>query len=73
MHHERENPTSNIQSGAYFSANVGWPAPYEMLHHFALATGPGEWFVTAGVSGILGVAIGALLIPFAAVITRLRG
>ena len=52
---------------------LGWPAPYEMLHHFAVSTGPGEWFVTAGVSGILGVAIGALLMPFAAIITRLRG
>jgi hypothetical protein len=41
---------------------LGWAGPAEMLHHLAVATGPGEWFATAGVSGVLGVAVGALLI-----------
>lgn len=53
-------------------AKLGWPTPYAMLHHVALSTGPAEWFVTAGVSGLLGVAIGALLIPAGSVIGRLR-
>ena len=40
---------------------LGWPAPYQMLHHAAAATGPGEWFVTAGVSGALGLIIGGIV------------
>ncbi len=51
---------------------LGWPAPAERLHQLAAGTGPGEWFVTAGVSGVLGLVVGALLIPVGSVIARLR-
>ena len=51
---------------------VGWPAPYMLLHHVASATGPGEWFVTAGVSGFVGLAVGAALVPMAGLIGGLR-
>ena len=51
---------------------LGWPDPAEWLHHLAAATGPGEWFVTAGVSGVLGLAVGALLVPVGSAMARLR-
>ena len=51
---------------------LGWPAPAELLHHVAAATGPGEWFVTAGVSGVLGLGIGASLIPVGWAVARTR-
>lgn len=51
---------------------LGWPTPNIILHHLAVSTGPGEWFVTAGVSGILGVAIGALFIPVEWGVARMR-
>lgn len=52
---------------------LGWGAPAEALHHVAAATGPGEWFVTAGVSGVLGIVVGAMMMPLAAVVRRVRG
>ena len=51
---------------------LGWPAPAEMLHHLAATTGPGAWFVTAGASGVLGLAVGALLLPAGWAIARMR-
>ena len=51
---------------------LGWKLPYETLHHLAVASGPGEWFVTAGGSGLVGLAVGALLIPVGGVIARAR-
>ena len=51
---------------------LGWPAPAEMLHHVAATTGPGAWFVTAGASGVLGLAVGALLLPAGWAIARMR-
>lgn len=51
---------------------LGWPQPAEGLHHLAAATGPGEWFVTAGVSGVLGLVIGAILMPVGWAVARLR-
>lgn len=51
---------------------LGWPAPAQTLHQVAAATGPGEWFVTAGVSGIVGLVIGAALIPVGGVWARAR-
>ncbi len=52
---------------------LGWREPAETLHHLATATGPGEWFVTVGVSGLLGLAVGALLVPLVRLAGRLRG
>ena len=51
---------------------LGWPAPAELLHHVAAGTGSGEWFVTAGVSGVLGLGIGASLIPVGWAVARTR-
>ena len=51
---------------------LGWPAPAELLHHVAAGTGSGEWFVTAGVSGVLGLGIGASLIPVGWAVARMR-
>lgn len=41
---------------------LGWPWPAETLHHLAAAAGWAAWFVTVGVSGILGVLVGAPLL-----------
>jgi predicted DNA repair protein MutK len=55
---------------------LGWHAPYAMIHHWAVAVaeaGPAslaglvEWAVTAACDGVIGLALGLLLIP---VVTR---
>ena len=53
---------------------LGWPAPYETIHHWAetaahavpQAPGAVAWAVTAGLDGVLGLALGLVLIPVAA-------
>ncbi len=60
---------SIIVHGAY---EMGLKAPYETIHDIAvgiahsltLARGGVEWFVTAFLDGVIGLAIGFLLIPF---------
>lgn len=50
---------------------VGWPAPYNWIHHQAIAAsaafdqfaGAVAWIVTAFFDGLIGLAIGLLLIP----------
>ncbi len=51
---------------------LGWPVPYEWVHHLAVASGPGEWFVNAGICGVLGLLVGAALVPVGGVIARVR-
>ncbi|WP_136636702.1 DUF808 domain-containing protein [Pseudooceanicola onchidii] len=54
---------------------LGWHLPYETIHHIAvdLAEGTGElagaveWTVTAFLDGVIGLAVGALLIPLVSV------
>lgn len=56
-----------------------WAAPYEAIHHFAAAVGEqvqagrkefAEWAVTAFADGVVGFAIGLVLIP---IVTRVFG
>jgi predicted DNA repair protein MutK len=55
-----------------------WPAPYDLIHHWAVAVAalvpqaPGfvEWAVTAACDGMIGLALGIALIPLA---TRVIG
>jgi len=55
---------------------LGWHGPYETIHHIAVgvaqaigvAQGFVEWLVTAAIDGVIGLALGLLLIP---VVTRL--
>ncbi len=50
---------------------IGWPQPYEFIHHLAEAVAHGagqftnaaEWLVVAGIDGLLGLALGFILIP----------
>lgn len=57
---------------------LGWHAPYDLIHHAAVAAAqavpqaPGfvEWAVTAALDGVVGLALGVLLIPLA---TRVIG
>ncbi|SEP21959.1 hypothetical protein SAMN04490248_1417 [Salinihabitans flavidus] len=50
---------------------MGYPAMYDWIHHVAVAaasgmgewTGAVEWTVTAGIDGLVGLALGAALIP----------
>jgi uncharacterized protein len=58
---------------------LGWPVLYDAIHHAALAVahllpataaGFTEWFVTAFLDGLLGLALGFVLIP---VVTRIIG
>jgi predicted DNA repair protein MutK len=51
---------------------LGWRQPAEFVHHLAAASGPGEWFVTAGMSGLLGLLIGTILIPLGWAVARTR-
>ena len=51
---------------------LGWPQPADALHNLAASTGPGEWFVTAGVSGVLGLVIGTILVPVGWAVARIR-
>ncbi|SFA79055.1 hypothetical protein SAMN05421688_0914 [Poseidonocella pacifica] len=53
-------------------AELGWHAPEEIIHHAAVAVGhlapegivsSVEWIVTAAIDGVLGVALGLVLIP----------
>ncbi len=61
------------------AAQLGWPAPEEMLHHLSLvaadavaaAHGVVEWAVFALGAGILGLGVGACLIPLVALILPL--
>lgn len=54
------------------AAELGYPRPYDFIHHFAHDVGlavpaaPGaiEWLTSAGLSGVIGLIIGFLLIPF---------
>lgn len=51
--------------------DLGWHLPYETIHHLAenaaaalaIATGFVAWLVTAAIDGVLGFALGLLLIP----------
>lgn len=50
---------------------MGWPAPYDWIHHVAVAAADGagewrgavEWLVTAGLDGVFGLVLGVILIP----------
>lgn len=50
---------------------LGWHGPYETIHHIAVAAagavgvaeGFVEWLVTAAIDGVIGLALGLLLIP----------
>ena len=46
---------------------LGWPWPYETIHHIAEAVGQGngaiEWIVTAALDGVIGLVLGFILIP----------
>ena len=55
-------------------AELGWPAPYDTIHHLAQAVahvvpegaaGLTEWAVTAACDGVLGLGLGLALIPLA--------
>ena len=54
---------------------LGWPWPYDTIHHIAIraaeaigvAKGFVEWFVTAALDGVIGLALGLCLIP---IVTR---
>ncbi len=50
---------------------LGWHWPYDTIHHAAKMVGQGngfiEWVVVAGLDGVVGLALGLLLIP---VVTR---
>ena len=49
--------------------DLGWHFPYETIKHLAARAGEGfgNWAVTAGIDGVLGLGVGLLLIP---VVTR---
>ncbi len=57
---------------------LGWHLPYDTIHHLAVAAahavpqfaGAVEWAVTAALDGVLGLALGVLIIPLA---TRVIG
>lgn len=69
------------------AAETLWAAPYEAIHHLALAVGHGvgeslagtvEWLVTAACDGVFGLAFGMVLVPLVTkvidpVIVRLTG
>ncbi|WP_272006379.1 DUF808 domain-containing protein [Roseovarius sp. ZX-A-9] len=50
---------------------LGWPQPYAYIHHLAEAAAHGagqftssaEWLIVAGIDGLLGLALGTILIP----------
>ncbi|GGO51989.1 hypothetical protein SAMN05444398_101479 [Roseovarius pacificus] len=50
---------------------MGWSAPYDGIHHVAVAAADGagewrgavEWLVTAGLDGVFGLILGVILIP----------
>ena len=54
-------------------AELGWPLPYDTIHHWAetvahaagIAEGFVQWAVTAFCDGVIGLALGLLLIPVA--------
>ncbi|WOI56325.1 DUF808 domain-containing protein [Palleronia sp. LCG004] len=60
---------------------LGWHAPYDFIHHQAVAaaetvgrwTGAVEWFVTAALDGVVGLALGLILIPLTKPIVGLFG
>ena len=60
---------------------IGWPLPYETIHHIAthLAEGTGEfagaveWIVTAFLDGVIGITVGAILIPLVSLVSGLFG
>jgi len=51
---------------------LGWVAPAHLVHDWSAASGPGAWFVTAGLSGLLGVALGVMLMPVGWAVARAR-
>ncbi len=51
---------------------LGWAWPAETVHHLAEAAGPAAWFVTTGLSGVLGVAVGAALLPVGWAVSAIR-
>jgi predicted DNA repair protein MutK len=60
---------------------MGWHLPYDVIHDIAvgLAQGAGDmagavkWIVTAGLDGVLGLTVGALLIPLVGMAMGLFG
>jgi predicted DNA repair protein MutK len=55
-------------------AEIGYPAPYETIHHWAVAAagsappalaGTVEWLTTAFLDGVVGLILGLILIPVA--------
>lgn len=55
---------------------MGLSAPYDLIHHAAEAAGSSEtvqWLVTAGLDGILGLVLGAILVPIVGLCLRLLG
>lgn len=60
---------------------LGWYLPYDTIHHIAvgLAEGTGEmaaaveWIATAFMDGVIGLAVGAVLIPIVSAVTGLFG
>ena len=51
---------------------LGWTGPGAWVHHLAIAAGPGSWFVTAGLSGLLGLTVGTVLMPVGGAVTWVR-
>ena len=60
---------------------LGWHLPYDTIHHIAvgLAEGAGdmagtiEWIVTAFLDGVIGITVGAILIPIVSTVTKMFG
>ena len=61
---------------------LGWPLPYDTIHHIAVDVahrvperleGAVEWLVTAGLDGVIGLIVGAVLIPLVSAASGLFG
>ncbi len=56
------------------AAEIGWHAPYDVVHHVAVYVAHGldqaqdavEWIVTAAIDGVFGLVLGLVLMPVGA-------